>query len=150
MLQQRLGAAGIGYIDHTIHFPPHIQGAYADLGMAAEAFPLALQMADEVLSLPIGPQMDYSECRACVHCCLCHELTQPVPDNSRGLIRVHGGPLAAHKAVNILISILRMKVLAILLGPTGVGMLSIYNNLQGVATTAAGLGIGDKRRAGDC
>jgi dTDP-4-amino-4,6-dideoxygalactose transaminase len=57
MLQQRLGAAGIGTLIHY-PFPPHIQGAYADLGMAAEAFPLALQMADEVLSLPIGPQMD--------------------------------------------------------------------------------------------
>lgn len=50
--------------------------------------------------------------------------------------------IGSAQAVNILISILRMKVLAILLGPTGVGMLSIYNNLQGVATTAAGLGMG--------
>lgn len=44
--------------------------------------------------------------------------------------------------VNILISVLRMKVLAVLLGPTGIGLLSIYNSLQGMVTTAAGLGMG--------
>ena len=46
------------------------------------------------------------------------------------------------QAVNIFISILRMKVLAILLGPTGIGLLSIYNSLQGMVGTAAGLGLG--------
>ncbi|MDF1776196.1 MAG: O-antigen translocase [Rhizobiaceae bacterium] len=50
--------------------------------------------------------------------------------------------IGSAQAVNILISILRMKVLATLLGPTGVGLLSVYNSLQGVVTTAAGLGIG--------
>ena len=50
--------------------------------------------------------------------------------------------IGSAQAVNILISILRMKVLAILLGPTGVGTLSIYNSLQGAVTTAAGLGLG--------
>lgn len=56
-LQQRLGAAGVGTL---IHYPiaPHMQDAFAGLGVAADAFPLARQMADEVLSLPIGPQMD--------------------------------------------------------------------------------------------
>ncbi|PTE19704.1 erythromycin biosynthesis sensory transduction protein eryC1 [Cereibacter changlensis JA139] len=55
-LQQRLGAAGIGTLIHY-PIPPHLQGAYTGLKMAAEAFPLARQIADEVLSLPIGPQM---------------------------------------------------------------------------------------------
>ena len=46
------------------------------------------------------------------------------------------------QAVNILISIVRMKVLAVLLGPSGVGLLSIYNSLQGMVTQTAGLGMG--------
>lgn len=50
--------------------------------------------------------------------------------------------IGSAQAVNIVISILRMKVLAILLGPTGVGLLSIYNSLQGMVGTAAGLGMG--------
>tara|TARA_R100000935_G_scaffold49398_2_gene74682 strand:- start:9046 stop:10545 length:1500 start_codon:yes stop_codon:yes gene_type:complete len=50
--------------------------------------------------------------------------------------------IGSAQAVNILISIFRMKVLALLLGPTGVGLLSIYTSLQGVVTTAAGLGMG--------
>lgn len=33
-------------------------------------------------------------------------------------------------------------MLALLLGPTGVGLLSIYNSLQGMVSTAAGLGMG--------
>jgi O-antigen/teichoic acid export membrane protein len=61
--------------------------------------------------------------------------------SSRGLIKSMM-IIGSAQAVNIVISILRMKVLAILLGPTGVGMLSIYNSLQGVVTTAAGLGMG--------
>lgn len=50
--------------------------------------------------------------------------------------------IGSAQAVNIFISILRMKVLAILLGPTGIGLLSIYNSLQGMVGTAAGLGMG--------
>lgn len=62
-------------------------------------------------------------------------------DNSRGLIRSMA-VIGSAQAVNIVISILRMKVLAILLGPTGVGLLSIYNSAQGMVGTAAGLGMG--------
>jgi dTDP-4-amino-4,6-dideoxygalactose transaminase len=56
-LQQCLETAGIGTLIHY-PFPPHMQEAYAGLGMAAEAFPLAREIAGEVLSLPIGPQID--------------------------------------------------------------------------------------------
>ena len=44
--------------------------------------------------------------------------------------------------VNILISIFRMKVLAVLLGPSGVGLLSIYNSLLEMVQQTAGLGMG--------
>jgi dTDP-4-amino-4,6-dideoxygalactose transaminase len=55
-LQKRLGEAGIGTLIHY-PIPPHMQDAYKSLGMADADFPLACQLADEVLSLPIGPQM---------------------------------------------------------------------------------------------
>ena len=56
-LQAALAARGIGTL---IHYPtpPHKQPAYADLGYRADAFPLASQLADEVLSLPMGPHLD--------------------------------------------------------------------------------------------
>jgi dTDP-4-amino-4,6-dideoxygalactose transaminase len=54
-LQQRLTDAGIGSLIHY-PIPPHRQQAYAGAGWSADAFPLASRMADEVLSLPIGPQ----------------------------------------------------------------------------------------------
>ena len=61
--------------------------------------------------------------------------------SSRGLIKSML-IIGSAQLVNILISILRMKVLALLLGPAGLGLLGIYNNLQSTASTAAGLGMG--------
>ena len=64
-LQNRLTEAGIGTL---IHYPiaPHMQRAYADLGLPADALPLAKQLAGEVLSLPIGPQLPLSDAAAVV------------------------------------------------------------------------------------
>jgi len=50
--------------------------------------------------------------------------------------------IGSAQAVNILISIIRMKVLAVLLGPSGVGLLSIYNTLLQMVQQTAGLGMG--------
>jgi PST family polysaccharide transporter len=44
--------------------------------------------------------------------------------------------------VNILISIVKVKVLAVLLGPAGVGLMGLYQNIMGVAATVAGCGMG--------
>ena len=64
-LQQRLGKAGI---ETMIHYPipPHMQEVYAELGIAADALPLAYKIADEVLSLPIGPQMSQREIQSTI------------------------------------------------------------------------------------
>lgn len=55
-LQKRLAEAGVGTLIHY-PIPPHMQEAYADLGLVADALPLARQLAGEVLSLPIGPHL---------------------------------------------------------------------------------------------
>lgn len=60
--------------------------------------------------------------------------------NARGLIKSML-VIGSAQVVNILISIVRMKVLAILLGPSGVGLLSIYNSLQGMVQQTAGMGM---------
>ena len=43
-----------------IHYPrpPHLQEAYRDLGYAAGSMPATEVMADQILSLPIGPHLD--------------------------------------------------------------------------------------------
>lgn len=61
-LQQRLTAAGIGTLIHY-PIPPHMQGAYAGLALQPEALPLARQLADEVISLPMGPHLAMSSAR---------------------------------------------------------------------------------------
>ncbi|WGT51487.1 DegT/DnrJ/EryC1/StrS family aminotransferase [Thioclava nitratireducens] len=59
-LQARLKEAGIGTLIHY-PIPPHMQEAYAEMGSAPEAFPLAKCLADEVLSLPMGPQLGHED-----------------------------------------------------------------------------------------
>lgn len=54
--QSRLRAAGV---ESLIHYPvpPHLSGAYADMGMAAGSFPLTEAACRDHLSLPIGPHL---------------------------------------------------------------------------------------------
>lgn len=55
-LQNHLTESGIGTL---IHYPisPHLQQAYASLGYKPGDFPIAEAMAEEILSLPIGPHL---------------------------------------------------------------------------------------------
>lgn len=55
-LAKHLNQAGVGTLIHY-PIPPHKQQAYASAGFDPHAFPLATRMADEVLSLPIGPHL---------------------------------------------------------------------------------------------
>ncbi len=59
-LQQRLTEAGIGTLIHY-PVPPHLSGAYAEMGLQRGAFPLAEQLADSVLSLPMGPHLSLDQ-----------------------------------------------------------------------------------------
>lgn len=56
LLQERLSARGVGSLIHY-PVPAHLSGAYKALGYTRGAFPVAEQLADEVLSLPIGPHV---------------------------------------------------------------------------------------------
>jgi dTDP-4-amino-4,6-dideoxygalactose transaminase len=55
-LQRALDAAGIGTLIHY-PIPPHLQQAYVDLDLSRGSFPLAEDLAETVLSLPMGPHM---------------------------------------------------------------------------------------------
>ena len=59
-LQAHLQASGVGTLIHY-PIPPHLQAAYVSAGFAATDFPLATQLADEVLSLPMGPHLSDAE-----------------------------------------------------------------------------------------
>ncbi len=55
-LQTELSESGV---DTLIHYPipPHMQGAFSELGLKPANLQIAQRLADEVLSLPIGPHM---------------------------------------------------------------------------------------------
>jgi len=55
-LQRRLQAKGVGTLIHY-PIPPHLQGAYASMGMSRGELPIAERLAAQTLSLPIGPQL---------------------------------------------------------------------------------------------
>lgn len=59
-LQRGLAERGI---DTIVHYPvaPHMQAAYASLGYAPEAFPIARRLHDEALSLPLGPHLTHAQ-----------------------------------------------------------------------------------------
>ncbi|QDV65935.1 DegT/DnrJ/EryC1/StrS family aminotransferase [Crateriforma conspicua] len=61
-LREHLQQHGIGT---QIHYPipPHASEAYRDLGYSPDDFPIAKQLADEVLSLPMGPQLTADQVR---------------------------------------------------------------------------------------
>lgn len=73
-LQDRLARKGIGTLIHY-PIPPHMQGAYAHLGIAADRLPVARRLASEVVSLPIGPQLSRHEVTATIAAvCECMEI----------------------------------------------------------------------------
>lgn len=55
-LQSHLTEAGVGTLIHY-PIPPHLQQAYAGFGYKQGDFPIAEAMANEVLSLPLGPHL---------------------------------------------------------------------------------------------
>lgn len=59
-LQKGLEARGVGTLIHY-PVPPHLQPAYAELGLGRGAFPISEAMHDQVLSLPIGPHLSQAE-----------------------------------------------------------------------------------------
>jgi dTDP-4-amino-4,6-dideoxygalactose transaminase len=59
-LRQKLGESGIGT---HIHYPvpPHLSGAYTCRKWGWGDFPIAADLADSVLSLPMGPHLSALE-----------------------------------------------------------------------------------------
>lgn len=61
-VQMRLKEKGIPTMIHY-PIPPHLSEAYADMGFKRGDFPIAEEMADTFLSLPIGPHMSPNDAR---------------------------------------------------------------------------------------
>ncbi|MDX6403384.1 MAG: hypothetical protein QOH70_839 [Blastocatellia bacterium] len=58
--QEYLTASGIGTLIHY-PVPPHLQGAYAEMDLDGVALPITERLANEVLSLPMGPHLSDDE-----------------------------------------------------------------------------------------
>lgn len=65
-LQKYLIGKGIGTLIHY-PIPPHLQKAYTHLGFKRGDFPIAEQLADTMLSLPLWPGMLYSDVKFIVN-----------------------------------------------------------------------------------
>lgn len=55
-LQEYLKESGVGTLVHY-PVPPHLSGAYADGGWKRGNFPITEELADTILSIPIGPHL---------------------------------------------------------------------------------------------
>lgn len=67
-LVKRLNDSGVGTLIHY-PVPPHQQAAYTEAGFGVGSFPIAERIANEILSLPMGPQIVTADagkiCEAC-------------------------------------------------------------------------------------
>jgi antigen flippase len=61
--------------------------------------------------------------------------------NSYGQILRSSSIMGGAQAINYLISLLRVKVVAVLLGPSGVGIIGLYTSATGLMGTVTGLGL---------
>lgn len=63
--------AGQG-IETMVHYPtpPHLQKAYGELGLSEGAFPITERLHDEVLSLPMWPQLGRADVDRVIAACL--------------------------------------------------------------------------------
>ncbi|MBQ9337060.1 MAG: DegT/DnrJ/EryC1/StrS family aminotransferase [Lentisphaeria bacterium] len=66
-LREKLSAAGVQTLIHY-PVPPHLSGAYASLGFRRGEFPIAEQLADTSISLPIGPHLKPEEAGYVIDC----------------------------------------------------------------------------------
>jgi dTDP-4-amino-4,6-dideoxygalactose transaminase len=66
--QKQLTQAGIGTLIHY-PIPPHLQGAYSDLGFGKGAFPISERIHAEVLSLPMYPNMTMEQINQVITTC---------------------------------------------------------------------------------
>jgi len=68
-LQKHLTALSI---ETMVHYPiaPHLQNAYADLNLPLGTYPIAEQLQNQVLSLPIYPQMSNEQVEQVIAGCL--------------------------------------------------------------------------------
>jgi PST family polysaccharide transporter len=62
--------------------------------------------------------------------------------NSYGQILKSSSIVGGAQGIKIVISILQIKILAVLVGPTGVGLVGLYQSTIGIVNTICGLGIG--------
>lgn len=65
-VQKKLADAGIGTMIHY-PIPPHLQPAYAELGLPKGSFPIAEAIHAVVLSLPMGPSMTKEQSTAVIN-----------------------------------------------------------------------------------
>jgi dTDP-4-amino-4,6-dideoxygalactose transaminase len=68
-LQKQLNGAGIGTLIHY-PIPPHLQSAYVDLGFGKNSFPISERIHQEILSLPMYPNMSLEQTNRVIASCL--------------------------------------------------------------------------------
>jgi O-antigen/teichoic acid export membrane protein len=69
-------------------------------------------------------------------------MEEPLIQNSYRQIFKSTALIGGSQVINILLGIVRTKILAILLGPSGVGIIGLYSSITGLVGTLADMGIG--------
>ena len=139
--RSKLERAGI---ETLIHYPiaPHEQDAYKDHNWSPESFPLAKGLAGEVLSIPMGTHVTEEGAAAVVEAIRALSEVSTASQGSHGQILRSSSIIGASSIGGVVLGLGRTKVVAVLLGPGGVGLIGIYSNLITTVSGVAALGFG--------
>jgi enterobacterial common antigen flippase len=68
-------------------------------------------------------------------------VSKPPEESSYGQIVKSSSIIGGAQVINMAIGLVRTKLVAVLIGPSGIGLMAIYQSITGLASTIAGLGI---------
>lgn len=151
-LQKYLAEAGIQTIIHY-PIPPHKQECYKEWNSLV--FPITETIHAEELSLPMSPVMsDVDMEPGCKRskCIPVSRLTMAAAMDTQEIKKEQEGYQTAFKAtalfggvqvINILVSILKSKIVALWLGTTGFGIMSLFNSATSLIYSITNLGLQD-------
>ncbi|MFT6050907.1 MAG: PST family polysaccharide transporter [Halioglobus sp.] len=71
-----------------------------------------------------------------------HRLSKLTEKTSHRQVFRSSAIIGGSSVINMLIGIVKVKVLALMLGPVGIGLMGLYMNVMNIAATVAGCGIG--------
>ena len=140
-LQEVFANAGVGTAD-SLPCPTASARNLSARRLGTRAFPKAERLSNEVLSLPMGPHLRSAQADHVVRAIVeIGRRRMSAEKNTYGQILRSSSIVGGAQALNYVIGLVRVKIVAILLGTGGIGLISLYTSAIELVSTVSGLGV---------